>query len=150
MFKGRILSIAALISLLVCSCDKGDFDYSKYYTVKGQQLLYTDTMEYGFIPKENNTYSLYLSVRYSDEYEFSNVWWKVTDKDITQRVEVPLFDKAGKPLGQCTGGLCTQTILWKKAELLRQDTLNVKIVQNMRRNPLNYISEVGLIAVREN
>lgn len=150
MFKGRILSIAVLISLLFCSCDKGDFDYSKYYTVKGQELLYTDTLKYGFIPDESSTYNLYLSVRYSDEYEFSNVWWKIAAEDTVQRVEVPLFDKTGKPLGKCTGGLCTQTVLWKKTKLAALDTLNVKIVQNMRKNPLNYISEVGLIAVSEN
>lgn len=150
MFKRRILSITALISILTCSCNKGDFDYSKYYTVKGQKLLYTDTLEYDFVPEASKQYSLYISVRYSEEYEFSNAWWKLLYKDNIKRVEVPLFDKVGRPLGKCTGGLCTQTVLWEKLELSKQDTMRVKIVQNMRKNPLNYISEVGLIAISEN
>lgn len=145
MIRGKVLATAVFASLLLFACSKGDFDYSQFHTVKGQELRYSDTLQYAFIPVEAKKYEVAISVRYTDEYEFSNIWWKISDNKGLHRVEMPLFDKAGKPLGSCTGGVCTQMVLWKSIDAAEGDTLNYRIVQNMRRNPLNNISEVGLI-----
>lgn len=145
MIQRKTFTVGLLAPLLLFACSKGDFDYSQYHTLKGQEVKYTDTLEYTFVPSESKEYNLYLSVRYTDEYEFSNIWWKINDNSGTQRIEIPLFDKAGIPLGNCTGGVCTQTVLWKKINAATEDTLNYKIVQNMRKNPLKNVSEMGLI-----
>ncbi len=145
MIRGKAFITAVSASLLLFACSKGDFDYSQYHTVKGQKLKYSDTLQYTFIPAEAKKYELAISVRYTDGYEFSNIWWKILDNEGLHRVEMPLFDKAGKPLGACTGGVCTQTVLWKSIDAVAGDTLNYQLLQNMRRNPLNNISEVGLI-----
>lgn len=127
------------------SCDHGDFEYSQYYTAKGQELGYQDTLKFEFVPKKDSLHQLYVSVRYTDQYEFSNIWLKSYHGEESARINIPLFDKFGKPLGDCTGGLCTQTILWKEQQLTTDDTVRINFVQNMRKSPLKNISEVGLI-----
>lgn len=133
------------VFFLMTSCDHGDFEYSQYYTAKGQELGYQDTLKFEFVPKKDSLHQLYVSVRYTDQYEFSNIWLKSYHGEESARINIPLFDKFGKPLGDCTGGLCTQTILWKEQQLTSEDTVRINFVQNMRKSPLKNISEVGLI-----
>ena len=133
------------ISLMMCSCNSNDFDYSEYHTINQEQFKNSDTLKYEFSSMTDNSYKLYWSIRYSDEYEFSNLWLRINDNSKIVRVEVPLFDKTGKPLGQCTGGVCTQTIFWKIQELKEKDTISWVVNQNMRKNTLESISEVGFL-----
>ena len=117
MFRMNKFSFLLGISLMMCSCNSNDFDYSEYHTINQEQFKNSDTLKYEFSSMTDNSYKLYWSIRYSDEYEFSNLWLRINDNSKIVRVEVPLFDKTGKPLGQCTGGVCTQTIFWKIQEL---------------------------------
>lgn len=145
MFSIKKYIVLPLASIIMSSCNSTDFDYSEYHTIKQQKFQYSDTLKYEFIPLVDSSYNLYWSVRYSDLYEFSNLWLRIKDGNKIVRVEVPLFDKTGKPLGQCTGGVCTQTILWKTQTFNSQDTVKWEVSQNMRKNPIESISEVGLI-----
>ena len=133
------------ISIMMSSCNSSDFDYSEYHTINQEQFKNSDTLKYEFSSMTDNSYKLYWSIRYSDEYEFSNLWLRINDNSKIVRVEVPLFDKTGKPLGQCTGGVCTQTIFWKIQELKEKDTISWVVNQNMRKNTLESISEVGFL-----
>jgi len=137
--------VILLGSIIMSSCNSNDFDYSEYRTINQQKFKYSDTLKYEFAPLADSTYKLYLSVRYSDLYEFSNLWLRIHQGDKIVRVEIPLFDKTGKPLGECTGGICTKTILWKLQNFNNQDTVKWNVVQNMRKDPLESISEVGLL-----
>lgn len=150
MFSINKYLVILLASIVMTSCNSNDFDYSEYRTIKQQKFNYSDTLKYEFAPLADTSYKLYWSVRYSDLYEFSNIWLRVNDGKKIVRVEVPLFDKAGKPLGNCTGGVCTRTILWKEQVYKSMDTVKLDVVQNMRKNPLESISEVGLIVKRLN
>lgn len=141
----KFIGVIVFLSWVASSCNHGDFDYSQYYSMENQKLSYTDTLSFEYLPKESGVYNVYLSVRYTDQYEFSNLWLKVLDKDDTSRVDINLFDNAGVPYGKCTGGICTQTVLWRKVKLNIQDTIRYNIVQNMRKSPLGHISEIGLI-----
>lgn len=126
------------------ACDEGDFEYSKFHTLSGQEINYKDTLRYEFVPTHDSTYKYFISVRYTDQYEFSNIWLKSIIDGEMARIDIPLFDITGKPLGQCTGGVCTQTIFWKEEASKIGDTIRIELMQNMRKNPLQYISEVGL------
>ncbi|MCO5232687.1 MAG: gliding motility lipoprotein GldH [Chitinophagales bacterium] len=141
----RNLSLLIFLSYWLCSCSHGDFDYSQYYTINEQQFSYSDTLKYSFMPQEAKPYKIFLSVRYTDQYEFSNLWLKVIEKESASRININLFDNTGTPLGKCTGGVCTQTVFWKSVNLKDKDTTQYNIVQNMRKSPLGYISEVGMI-----
>lgn len=144
MFRLKVLIWILLISSAISACKK-DFDYSKYYTIKDQKLSYSDTLKYSFIPTTTKNYRVYLSIRYSDIYQFNNLWCKISDDRGLFRVDIPLFDKMGKPLGKCTGGVCTQTVLWKESRFAANDTVQWSVNQNMRVNPLENISEIGII-----
>lgn len=147
--KLNVLSIA--ISLLgLYSCSDGDFEYSKYHSAENQQLSYDDTMSYQYNPVDTGTHQIYLSVRHTKEYEFSNIWFKIIENDTqVSRVDIPLFDKAGTPLGKVSGAMITRTILWRDFNAVEQDSMILDIVQNMRKNPLGNISEVGVIILKE-
>ncbi|MCO5231145.1 MAG: gliding motility lipoprotein GldH [Chitinophagales bacterium] len=141
----KILAVIVFLSGIASSCNHGDFDYSQYYSTDNQELSYGDTLSFSYLPKDSGVYNIYLSVRYTDQYEFSNLWLKVLTKDDTSRVDISLFDNAGVPYGKCTGGVCTQTVLLEKVKLNNQDSIQYNIIQNMRKSPLGHISEVGLI-----
>ncbi len=145
MFSMNKYTVLLLISILMYSCSSDKYDYSEYHTISQKTFKNTDTLKYEFTSPSDNDFKLYWSVRYSDEYEFSNLWLRINDGSKIVRVEIPLFDKTGKPLGQCTGGICTQTILWKAQKLNEMDSLKFEVNQNMRKNTLEYVSEVGLL-----
>lgn len=139
----RYLSFFLLLA--ITSCIEPRHDYFHYETIKGQEWSYDDTFKFGFKPETAGKYQISLSVRFEKEYEFSNIWLKVLDMSGQNRVEVPLFSPVGKPQGKCSSGLCTQLIPWKVVEVTETDSIYFHIIQNMRRDPLNYISEVGVM-----
>lgn len=145
----KMLIPAFLLSLAVLpSCSTGTHDHTQFLSIKGQTWDYKDTLSYEFGIKDTAEYRISLSVRYEKEYEFSNIWIKANDGSINSRIELPLFNLNGQPLGKCSGGLCTQTLGWKDVQLNGGDTIRLHIVQNMRKNPLRGVSEVGVIIDR--
>lgn len=141
----RSLFYSAFALCFLVSCDEGDFEYSKFHSLSGQKITYDDTLRFEYFVKKDTLHQFYISIRYTDQYEFSNIWLKSLQEGQTSRIDIPLFDKFGQPLGQCTGGLCTQTIFWKEENLNSTDTVRIEMIQNMRKNPLLNISEVGLM-----
>ncbi len=132
------------------SCEQKHF-YNEYKTVDIKAWKSTDTLYYPVkIEEENKSYQYAISVRYSKEYEFSNVWLKIFIKgaaiDTSFRYEVPLFKNDGKPYGKSSGSLCTQTIPLKTSlPLSLKGKYTISIVQLMRKDPLDGISDVGVI-----
>ena len=140
----HFLPFWALLSLAI-SCQSSNYDYSKFYSLKGQELKYQDTLKFEFTPQDTGLYKVYLSVRYVDTYEFSNCWLKVIEHGSIRRVNVPLFDKLGQPLGKSSGGVISKTVLLEKCQIDNRRLIKLEIVQNMRKNPLPGISELGIM-----
>jgi gliding motility-associated lipoprotein GldH len=145
MLKHLTLSLTFVTTLLLSSCREGNHEYIQFQPVAGQSWSYTDAAVFETVVSRDGKYNLFVSVRHEKEYEFSNVWLKISQSSVSERVDVPLFNLQGKPLGNCSSGLCTQTVLWKEIEAKKGDTLSWGIVQNMRKNPLKHVSEVGII-----
>jgi gliding motility-associated lipoprotein GldH len=137
--------IIAISLLSAVACISPSHEYAHFESIKGQQWTYSDTLHFGFKPIKSEKLRISLSVRYQKEYEFSNLWIKITDKDGVSRVDIPLFDAEGAPLGKCSSGLCTQTISWKDVECSESDTLIFSVVQNMRKDPLENLSDFGIV-----
>ncbi len=133
---------------LALACISPSHEYAQFESLKGQQWAYTDTLKFGYRPPKPGKFRVSLSVRYQKEYEFSNLWLKVTDKEGVSRVDMPLFDAEGLPLGRCSSGLCTQTITWKDVEVAKSDSLFFSVIQNMRRDPLGNVSDFGIVIDR--
>ena len=144
MISNFKLIAIALFCMFFYSC-KSEYSYSKFITIDKDGWSYADTLSYEIpIDTAVQNYELYISVRYSEDYQFNNLWLKFVSDSIIERVDVPLFDKTGLALGKCSGSICTQTILWKD---LHATTANytTRVIQNMRKNPLENISELGLL-----
>ena len=142
--------VVSLAVLAFCSCEQQHF-YNEFKTVDIKAWKSTDTLFYPIkIEEENKNYQYALSVRYSKEYEFSNVWLKVSIKsnviDTSFRYEIPLFKNDGKPYGKSSGSICTQTIPLKtNLQMNKKGIYTISIIQLMRKDPLNGISDIGLI-----
>lgn len=134
--------IMAIVLLNSCKSEKHYFIDMK--ALNKDQWAYKDTLVFKPVIKEKGAYRIALAIRYNADYEFSNVWIKYRqEKEV--RVDVPLFQLDGTPIGECSGGLCTQYGVVKDSVVLDADTLEIKLVQNMRRNPLKNITDAGII-----
>lgn len=136
--------------LLLVSCEQKHF-FNEYKSVDTKAWKSSDTLSYKIkIDEENKNYQYAISIRHSKEYEFSNLWLKVFIKgntiDTSFRYEIPLFKNDGKPYGKSSGSLCTQTMPLKtNLPLYKKGNYSISIVQLMRKDPLDGISDVGII-----
>lgn len=144
------------ILILCCfiSCEQKHF-FNKYESVDAKNWKQTDTLNYLIdIVDSNAVYDISVSIRYQKEYEFSNLWLTVYNSNELSskpiRLEVPLFKNDGKPYGKSSGSLCTQTVsLQKQVRFPKNGKYTINIAQLMRKEPLNGISDVGVIIDKE-
>lgn len=144
--------IYILITLLFefTACEQKHF-HSEYKAVNSKAWNVTDTLSYIVnIDDTNVNYNILVSVRYLKDYEFSNLWLNIKDtysnKDKPVRFEIPLFKKDGNPYGEVSGSLCTQTMPFQsKVKFPKVGKYKIKIVHLMRKDPLDGISDVGVI-----
>lgn len=136
--------------LLFVSCEQKHF-YNQYVSVDIQNWKSTDTLKYAItIDDTTARYNLSFSVRHTKDYEFSNLWLSIilesTEVKKNFRYEIPLFKKDGKPFGKTSGSLCTQTIpVQQEIQFDKKGKYTINIVQLMRKDPLDGISDIGVI-----
>jgi len=141
--------ILSLSVLVLYSCTQQHY-YNQYRSVNMKSWKATDTLSFPIEIKEADKQFQYsISVRYEDTYEFSNLWVKVfvngNGIDTSFRYNLPLFKNDGKPFGEKSGSLITQTIPLKTdLPLSKKGKYEIKLVQLMRKDPLNGISDVGI------
>ncbi|MFN8294751.1 MAG: gliding motility lipoprotein GldH [Chitinophagales bacterium] len=146
----RKFIILFLSIIFLSACEQQHF-YNEFKTVDIKAWKSTDTLYFPIkIDQDNKNYQYALSIRHSKEYEFSNLWLKIFIKgngtDTSFRYEIPLFKIDGKPYGKNSGSLCTQTIPLKTTlPLNKKGEYKISIVQLMRKDPLDGISDVGII-----
>jgi gliding motility-associated lipoprotein GldH len=137
------------IVFFIAGCRPGHF-YSAYETVNVKGWSAADTLCYPVtIADENQTYAWSVSVRHQKTYEFSNLWLNILVKgngiDTSFRCEVPLFRNDGKPYGETSGSLCTQTVPLKmQPPFAGKGRYLIAVVQLMRKDPLDGIEDVGI------
>ncbi|MHB1920630.1 MAG: gliding motility lipoprotein GldH [Chitinophagaceae bacterium] len=102
------------------------------------------------ITDTNSRYNIYVTLRHTDAYRFSNIWLQITtqypfQKPITERVELPLADQSGKWLGSGMDGIYSHRILIQQNALFNKiGTYFFSFHQDMRENPLRGVMDVGL------
>lgn len=147
--KKQLLYITFILLFACSSCNKKHV-FNEFKTVNIKEWKSTDTLTYQLKIEENKNYQTSISVRYQNDYEFSNLWLKIfvtgNGIDTSFRFEIPLFKNDGKPYGKKSGSLCTQTIPLKTIlPITKKGNYNFSIVQLMRKDPLDGISDVGII-----
>jgi gliding motility-associated lipoprotein GldH len=149
----KLLTIIGLL-LITAGCGKQPFE--KFERVEGRVWKYSDPHLFKVAIKEPGEYRLYIQMRYTQEYNYSNIWVGLTKKDPEGKIEkarfnIPLYDVHGKPYGSFAGKFFDRS--YPDAEVDGQKlslnfdktgTYDIIIQHNMRMDDLNGIEEVGL------
>jgi gliding motility-associated lipoprotein GldH len=141
----QTLILLAIASILLTSCKDSKHYFIEMSPLKKDAWTYKDTLHFRPVIKEKGAYRIVAVARHTKEYEFSNVWLKIGRDGKESRVDIPLFDLKGNPTGECSGRLCTQARIVNDSIVLQADTLDIFLIQNMRRNPLTGITDAGII-----
>lgn len=149
--KRFILTIGIVASIFsIYSCET-NLAYTESKSIDGSGWLKTDTLVFSPQVDDNSVpYNVYVWVRHSKDFETSNLWLKVISEpmltqDSTFLVDVPIADKTGKWLGDCSASLCTQKILLKENYRFQDlEAFKVEVVQYMRSDDLQEVKNIGL------
>lgn len=141
-----------LLSLFFCtvSCSKYT-GYNKNVSIPDRKWDYNNVLSFGIDNIDTSSYyDIYIFIRHSHEYEFSNLYLKVHEfqdgiTDTVNRIEIKLAEKDGKWLGKSAGNLYSLSYLYKE-NIKSEDTsaYHINVEQNMRQNPLKHISDIGI------
>jgi gliding motility-associated lipoprotein GldH len=102
------------------------------------------------IADESAAYNLYLNLRVTDNYKYSNLFVLIyetsPDKKVSvTRYEVKLAGRDGEWFGKGSGNLYSYQVPFKtNIKFPAKGNYHFEIEQNMRDNPLHEVSDVGL------
>ena len=102
------------------------------------------------IDEEGLTYNLYMNLRVTGDYKYSNLFVLISQtnpnkKTIVKRYELKLASKDGEWLGKGSGNLYSYQLPFiTNYKFPAKGTYTFAIEQNMRDNPLREVSDVGL------
>jgi gliding motility-associated lipoprotein GldH len=102
------------------------------------------------IDDESAAYNLYLNLRVTDNYKYSNLFVLIYETSPDKRVkvtryEVKLAGRDGEWFGKGSGNLYSYQVPFKTGvKFPAKGNYHFEIEQNMRDNPLHEVSDVGL------
>lgn len=147
--RKKLHYIAASVLLIACQWTLGTYEknipiprYAWDYDFKPRFTVH--------ISDTTATYNIYVNLRHTDAYRYSNVWMIITTQfpgntSRSQRVELPLADMEGKWLGTGMDDIFSHRILIQENAVFNQaGDYQFSFQQNMRVNPLRHVMSVGL------
>jgi len=142
--------MALACSLCMAACNnKAVIDQNT--EVSNQNWTYLNKFRFDAkIDNEKIPYNLYINLRVTGNYKYSNMFILVTQmgpdkKAGTKRYELTLANKDGEWLGDGSGNLYSFQLPLKSAyKFPAKGVYTFFIEQNMRDNPLREVSDVGL------
>jgi len=145
-----VLVLVFLMLILVVACDvKRIIDENK--SITDAAWFYKDKLSFDTNIKDiNKTYNVFVNLRISSDYEYSNIFVILYQKDpqkkeSSERFEFALADPSGKWLGNGLGDVFDYQLMAK--ERVRFDHAGVykfELEQNMRVDTLRYIKSAGI------
>ena len=108
------------------------------------------------IEQVEKSYNLFLNLRHTSDYRYSNIFLLIqiidpNGKKTTERKEFKLALPDGEWLGSVSGNLYSYQILFKENfKFTLKGKYTIELEQNMRDNPLDYITDAGIRVERAN
>lgn len=108
------------------------------------------------IEDESAAYNIYINLRHTADYKYSNIFLLVHSKSpdgkvVTERKEFKLAYPDGQWLGKGSGNMYSyQLPFYEKHRFPRKGKYLFEIEQNMRDNPLKEVTDVGLRVEKSN
>lgn len=152
--KRSIISCMFGLSCLILSCIKGAV-YEKHYAFKGHRWAQKDSVQFVLnITDTASNYLLFLMMRHTEAYPFSNLWLKTNtllpDGKSTGylNTEIPLAEESGKWLGRGMNEIVEHKMpLTKNGAAMhfsQTGQYRISLKQIMRMNPLPEIMSIGI------
>ncbi len=149
-----IIFIALFFIVSIPSCIHSNV-FEKNVAMPSNKWKETFQPVYTFdITDTTKTYNLFLTMRHTDAYPFSNIWLNVKmlkpgEKEYTNvKIEIPLAQPDGKWLGRGMNEIWEQLMpLTRDGEPLhfsKQGEYKIQLEQIMRTNPLPEVMSVGI------
>lgn len=149
-----ILYCCFSIGLLV-SCSN-DAVYEKNQAIPNRSWSYDEKPHFDVHIDDNKSkYNVYINLRHSNEYDFSNIFVLLHEKgnkllDTAYRKEISLAQLDGRWLGNSAGSLYEVQYLAKENFIFPDTGLyTFTIEQNMRETPLKDVIDVGIKVVKQ-
>jgi len=140
-----------LVMLLLGSCTDPNAVMDKNTEIDNHNWSYDNLVKYDVkIDNEKTPYNLYLNLRVTGDYKYSNIFVLIhqtgpDNKPSVSRYEFKLANADGEWLGDGSGNLYSYQVLFRSAyNFPAKGVYHFAIEQNMRDNPLHEVSDVGL------
>jgi len=145
------LALFAVILLSSIGCTDKNAIIDQNSEVPNHNWTYLNKFKYDVkIDDEKIAYNLYLNLRVTADYKYSNIFVLITQtgpdkKSAVNRFELKLAEKDGEWLGKGSGNLYSyQSPFLTNYKFTQKGVYQFYIEQNMRDNPLREVSDAGL------
>lgn len=153
----RLVYIVAVVCMCAAmsGCSRPAPQYQDHFNIPGAAWSSAYRPEFKFeIADTAAAYQLFLLIRHTDAYPFSNIWIKMDSRGPHDtgfrklRVEVPLAAASGQWLGRGMGAIWEQRVpinsLQMPAFFPHKGLYTIRLAQDMRRDPLPEVLTIGL------
>jgi gliding motility-associated lipoprotein GldH len=139
-----------LFCLFFASCETSL--YNKFEPIDKNDWYIKDTLTFKFKILEPDNYTIFFQTRHTKEYNYNNLWVKIIQDFPNEKMDTSYLYQtivadpiSGRWLGECTSSYCTaSTPLMENISLADTGNYKLSIIQYMRTNPLEEISDVGI------
>ncbi len=149
MLKSFIIISGILYLLLLNSCQRNEL-YDKTFSFSDDNWSYDQVVNFEFyVPDTSKSYDLFLQLRNSGLYSYSNIWLFVETKApngnvLRDTLEIMLVDETGRWLGKGIGNVNEMQVSYKNnAYFLNRGIFNISIQHAMRDSVLMGIMDLG-------
>lgn len=140
-----------LFSLITFSaCDNARV-YEKYFPVSEQEWKLNDKKTFAVeVNDTTQAYNLYINIRHTEAYPYSNLWVKLSMKDPagkeqSQRIGFTLAEPGGRWLGTGLGDIYDDRFpVMQKVQLPKAGTYQFIVQHDMRMDNVPGIMDVGI------
>lgn len=153
MIKYILYSCIAIGLSVSCS---NDAVYEKNQAIPNRSWSYEEKPRFDVHIDDNKSkYNVYINLRHSNEYDFSNIFVLLHEKgnkllDTAYRKEISLAQLDGRWLGNSAGSLYEIQYLAKESFVFPDTGMyTFTIEQNMRETPLKDVVDVGIKVVKQ-
>ena len=145
-----IITFAAALNIIT-GCNDAGAILDQSTPVANHNWAYLNKFKFAFkIKDEKAAYNLYMNLRVTADYKYSNMFVLITQtgpdkKTEIKRYELHLADKEGQWYGTGSGNLYSYQVPFRIGyKFAAKGTYQIAIEQNMRDNPLKEVSDVGI------